>query len=91
MKADLGAYAIPAFMATVYAVAQLGGCPSPEMPPETPHGASLVSCDGGGVCSPGLECGNGRTCPLGKCCEVLGGDNDAGVSAGTRRVIGPQR
>lgn len=93
MRADPGAYAIPTFMALVYGAAQLQGCPAPE--PSTPQGglsgAALVSCAGGGTCSPGLECGYGRTCPRGQCCEVLKSENDAGVSEGTRRVIGPQR
>ncbi len=68
----------------------LEGCGSPApakaITPDVDRGSS--SCSDGWVCMSWLECGDGVHCPKGKCCEILGVGNDAGLTSGTRRVVG---
>lgn len=96
MKVDNWLILIPA----VFFAGQVHGACTPEASsPTTPIGtydAGVESprsarCANGKSCAAGLECGDAIHCPEGKCCEILGPGNDAGVTAGTRRVVGVPR
>lgn len=88
MKADDLFFVIPA----IVVLGHLDACtPDPVAPP--PYDAAVVSvgsahCRDGLTCPAHTECGDNIHCPKGKCCEVLGPGNDAGIASGTRRVVG---